>query len=374
MKKARLLVAASETSADLLYASGFLAPDPFIWFQVENCPPAIVINTLEYDRAVKQCRAGLEVFNREIFFPGGERDKTTGNLLVTIMNRSNIDTVEVPFDFPVLYADILREAGIKIICGETAFFPERNTKSPEEIAYITAGLRAAEAAELRVAEILSASIINADRTLSWQGRQLTSELLRFEIDVTLLRHGGNATSTIVAGGPQGAQPHNIGNGPLYANEPIVVDIFPRMNATGYWGDITRTFVKGQAPALVKKAFKAVLTARDEAKKIIRAGLKACDANDLAVRILSEHGFVTGRNEQGDFGFIHSLGHGVGLEIHEFPRLSRFNDAPLQVGQVVTVEPGLYYPEWGGIRLEDMVVVEENGCRCLNQIETVLEIA
>jgi len=373
MKKARLIVAVSENCADLLYASGFMAPDTFIWFRVDDHDPVIVINTLEYDRAVAQCGGNVRVINRETFFAEGESDKTTENLLVEIASRYGIDEIEVPRDFPVFLADALREAGIRVVCGSAVFFPERGVKTSAEIDFITAGLRAAEAAERRVASIIAESSVNPDKSLNWNGDVLTSERLRYEIDLILLQHGGIAVSTIVAGGVQGAQPHNIGTGPLYAGQPIVADIFPRIGKTGYWGDITRTFVKGKAPKKVKMAYEAVLAARDEAKNFIRAGVKACDAHNLAALIMKDRGFSTGRNKKGDFGFIHSLGHGVGLDIHEFPRLSRFNDQPLLAGQVVTVEPGLYYPEWGGIRIEDMVVVEENGCRCLNDIETFLEI-
>ncbi len=373
MKKARLIVAASETCADLLYASGFMAPDPFIWLQVEGLEPMIVINTLEYDRAVEQCRRGLAVVNRETFFSEGEGDKTTENLLVEITSHHGIDEVEIPRDFPVFYADAMREVGVRTVCAGAGFFPERACKNDDEIEAITAGLRAAEAAERRVAAILSEAPVNPDGTMTWDGEPLTSERMRFEVAVILLRHGGVAASTIVAGGAQGAQPHNAGSGPLYAGQPIVTDIFPRMTQNGYWGDITRTFVKGKAPKIVKQAFEAVRAARDEAKQMIRAGVKACEVHNLAALIMKDRGFPTGRNEKGDYGFIHSLGHGVGLEIHEYPRLSRFNDQPLEAGQVITVEPGLYYPEWGGIRIEDMVVVEKNGCRCLNDIDTFLEI-
>ena len=153
-----------------------------------------------------------------------------------------------------------------------------------------------------------------------------------------------------------------------------MDVFPRSMTSGYWGDLTRTMVKGKAPEVVKKAYAAVFEAREFAKTLIRPGAIPEDIHRAAEGVLEKHGFMTGRNDAGDFGFFHGLGHGVGLEIHEAPRLSLRNRTPLKGGEIITVEPGLYYPEWGGIRLEDMVYVESSGsCRCLTEVEDFLEI-
>jgi len=183
-----------------------------------------------------------------------------------------------------------------------------------------------------------------------------------------------ASGTICAGGSQSACPHDAGSGVLYAGTPIVMDVFPRSMTSGYWGDLTRTMVKGRAPEVVKRAYHAVLEAREHAKTLIRPGAVPEEIHNAAAAMLEKRGFLTGRNDVGDFGFFHGLGHGVGLEIHEAPRLSLRNRTPLKGGEIVTVEPGLYYPEWGGIRLEDMVYVEPSGaCRCLTQVEDFLEI-
>ena len=209
--------------------------------------------------------------------------------------------------------------------------------------------------------------------LYWNGNPLTSELLRAEIDVAMLRLGMLPTGTICAGGIQGSQPHNTGSGHLPADMPIVMDIFPRSAETGYWGDLTRTVVKGKASDLVKRAYDTVLLARESCKSAICAGANPAELHQLAVSIMEKAYFHTGHGEKGDFGFFHGLGHGVGLDIHESPRLSPRNPDVLKGGEVVTVEPGLYYPEWGGIRLEDLVYVTGDGCRCLTEIEDFLEI-
>ncbi len=373
MKTGRLIVAASETDSDILYASGFSAPDPFVWFDCENKKQGIILSSLEFGRALGSAKKGVEVLNSDDFFSEGETDKSTEKLLISLAQKLNIGKFEVPRNFPLFYADALRGEGIKVVAGESVFFKQRGCKSKLEIDYITEGLRAAEQAELRVADILSDATIASDSTLEWNGETLTSERLRYEIELKLLEFGGKSDMTIASSGKQSAEPHNIGTGPIYAGEPITVDIFPRISHTGYWGDITRTYVKGKAPEIVKRAYEAVKAANEEAKKMISAGVKACDVHIKARDVMASHGFETGRNDQGNYGFIHGLGHGVGLDIHEWPRLNASNDVPLKAGEVVTVEPGLYYPEWGGIRIEDMVVVEENGCRCLNSIDTYLEI-
>ena len=147
-----------------------------------------------------------------------------------------------------------------------------------------------------------------------------------------------------------------------------------MQSSGYFGDMTRTYVKHEAPAVVKKAFNAVVSARDEAKKFIKKGAIPSDIFKIADQVLIDNGFSTGRTQDGkNYGFFHSLGHGVGLEIHEAPRLSPSAFVPLRGGEIVTVEPGVYYPEWGGIRMEDIVVVEENSCRTITCMDDDFEL-
>jgi Xaa-Pro aminopeptidase len=189
----------------------------------------------------------------------------------------------------------------------------------------------------------------------------------------MMRLGGSSDFTIAACGSQASEPHNSGSGPIYANKTIILDIFPRVHKTGYWGDLTRTVVKGKASPIVTKAYNAVYEAREFAKTLIKPGAIPADIHNAAKNIMEKQGFKTGRQNGRNFGFFHGLGHSVGLEIHEKPALSPSGKEPLKGGEVLTVEPGLYYCEWGGIRLEDIVVVTSDGCRCLTQIENFLEI-
>lgn len=367
-KIARLIIASGENSPDMRYAAGFSTPDEFIWFEV-NGESGVICSPLEFSRAVKQARPDVTVYT-ESEFDGPDRI----TILKNLADRFHLDGFMVPPDFQLLLADKLREAGLIITTSEKVYFPNREFKSALELANIIKSQRAAEAGIRRAFEVLRQSRITSDGLIEWQGKILTSELLRSEIDVTIVRLGMALTGTICAGGVQGSQPHNIGQGPLLANWPIVMDIFPRSVETGYWGDLTRTVVKGKASDLVKKAFDAVLAARELGKSLVKVGAIPAEIHNAARHLMEEAGFHTGRNEDADYGFFHGLGHGVGLDIHESPRLSPRNSLPLRGGEVVTVEPGLYYPEWGGIRLEDLMFVEPEGAaRCLTEVETFLEI-
>lgn len=372
MKKCRLITASSD-SADMLYASKFNAPDPFVYYAIGR-DKGLIVSTLEYSRAQSETPAGIQVVNRDQFLSPDEKAVQMTELLLRLSRRNGVTAWEVPGDFPVKYADSLRAEGVEIKPAEGEFFPKREVKTQKEIDCIKEAMKVTENGMYRALDIIKQASVDSHDNLVWNGQVVTSEFIRSEIEVEALRGGGNAFGTIVACGPQGAQPHNHGSGPLKAGQSIIIDIFPRMQKTGYWGDLTRTVVKGKAPEVVRKAFEAVKTARDQSKKYVKAGVKGKKSYELALQILDEAGFPTGRKNDVDFGFIHGLGHGVGLEIHEFPRLSPASESLLKKGSVVTVEPGVYYPKWGGVRLEDMVVVQDYKCQTLTTIDTVLEIA
>ena len=368
-KIGKLIVGAGESSADMRYATGLSTPDAFIW-AAKGDDSIAVLSPLEFDRARQQAKPGVRLMP--------ERELGGGGRVETIVKLAELLKAEgflVPSDFPLHLADKLRGAGLALhAMREGNFFPEREFKSTAEAELVTSSLRAAEAGVERAVRVLADSSIAADGAIVYENAPLTSERLRAEIDTELLLHGTLPTGTICAGGVQGACPHNAGSGVLYANTPIVMDVFPRSVETGYWGDLTRTVLKGRAPQLVANAYRAVREAREHAKFLIRPGAIPEEIHRAAAAVLEKHGFHTGRGDGGEFGFFHGLGHGVGLEIHEAPRLSLRNRNALRGGEIVTVEPGLYYPEWGGIRLEDMVYVEAGGsCRCLTEIGDFLEI-
>ena len=367
MKKIiRLLIGSGENCADIRYAAGISTPDDFLFFSFgdERCA---VMSALEIDRARATAKPGVSVLT-ESELNGPDRL----NILRSIAERCGTGDFDVPEDFPLGIAERMREAGLTATPVKERFFPEREFKSPAEVAAVTAAQRAAEAGLARAMDILKRSSVSGE-FIRWGDRTLTSEILRAEIDCEILRAGMLPTGTICAGGAQGAQPHNAGSGPLRANAPIVMDIFPRSPETGYWGDLTRTVVKGRANDVVRRAYEAVLEAREYAKTMLRPGVHGAEIHCAAEAILERHGFVTGTDENGPFGFFHGLGHGVGLEIHENPRLSPRARTKLRGGEVVTVEPGLYYREWGGIRLEDLMHLGPDGPVCLTAAPDVPEL-
>jgi Xaa-Pro aminopeptidase len=193
------------------------------------------------------------------------------------------------------------------------------------------------------------------------------------IDCAILQACGLAANTIVAGGRQACDPHERGCGPLRAHEPVIIDIFPRAQKTGYFGDITRTVVRGRASEAMRKLYDTVLRGQKIAFQKFRANTPTGDAHRAVQEFFEQQGYKTGRHNGRMEGFFHGTGHGLGLEIHESPRVGATSTGTLKAGQVVTVEPGLYYPETGGVRLEDVALVTTNGARNLTRFEKVLEI-
>ena len=363
----RLLIGSGENCADIRYITGISTPDDFIFFEYQNRKCAI-LSVLEIDRARHAAKPGIETASDDEF--GG---KSRITIISGIAEACSCKNFIVPENFPFGLAEKMRNSGLTVIPEEKNFFPEREFKTSDEVSAVTAAQRAAEAGLARAVDILKSSTVSGG-FIHWQNKVLTSEMLRAEIDSEILHHNMLPTGTICAGGSQAAQPHNAGSGPLKANSPIVMDIFPRSPQSGYWGDLTRTVVKGKAAGIVRKAYDAVLEAREYCKKLIKPGMYGASIHCAAEAILEKHHFFTGNNEQGQFGFFHGLGHGVGLEIHEMPRLSPRAKTALKGGEVVTVEPGLYYPEWGGIRLEDLVWLSPEGKPvCLTQAPDFLEI-
>ncbi len=181
---------------------------------------------------------------------------------------------------------------------------------------------------------------------------------------------------IVAGGRMSAEPHEIGKGALLAGVPIVIDIYPRSKVTGYYADMSRTVCRGVAPVPLRDMYQAVAQAKEVAIAAVRPGFPVKELHLLAADSLAAAGFATGGTGtlfEYEYGFVHSLGHGLGQEVHEAPHINKTSEEVLEAGQVVTIEPGLYYPEIGGVRLEDMVLVTETGCVNLTNEKQQLEI-
>ena len=371
MKSAKFIYAAGSECSDLFFASGLLTPDPYIWFENQE-ERAVILSALEYGRGLKECREGVAVYPLEEFFDKGKVSSTV-EVMCKMAKRFEIEQFTVPYDFPLGLAEKARNSGLIIVPVEGVFFPEREFKSEDEVRKISDAMRITEDAMQTAIRMIADSSVDNSGQLVLDGKVLCSEDVRREIEIRIMRNGGVGSDTIVACGPQGADPHCCGYGPLLAGKTIIIDIFPKVTVTGYYGDLTRTVVKGKAPSIVQKAYDAVKSVRDKAKSELKAGVIPADIHKKTLKRLSSYGFDTGKNDQGNYGFFHGLGHGLGLDVHEAPRLSPANTQPLQGGEVVTVEPGVYYPEWGGIRLEDVVVIRPDSCKYLTHIDSILEI-
>jgi len=370
-----LVISAPQHDAAAYHLSGFLAPDPVICLRAAG-RKYLAVSALEYRRAEKEAPVDelvsfdeLELVKLAEELKSGARAfaAAAANLIQRVGAAGS--PVAVPSQFGVAYADELRARGLRVEPDGRLFTELRRGKKPVEVSHIEEAQRAVEEACAHALGILEEAEVSSDGALRWHGETLTSEILRSEIDVELLRRGCTADEgTIAAGGAQAADPHESGHGPLRAGEAIIVDIFPRGLEGRYYADMTRTFVKGEPDEGLQEMYDAVLEAQETALSMIRAGVNGRDVHDKVSDILHERGYKTGKHDQKPAeplteGFFHGTGHGVGLEVHEAPRVSTA-DEKLKAGDVVTVEPGVYEPGVGGVRIEDLVVVTEDGCRNL----------
>ena len=371
-KPARLIVAASETDPDMLYATRFWAPDPFIFLQ-RNGKRTLVLSDLEIDRGRKQADADEFVMFSELEREVQGNSKTAPpyeKVLAHFLTKRGVKSATVPANFPLRYAEELGRKRIRVRATNGLFWPEREAKSNKEVEMMGRALRITETGLRRAIDVLKASKRGAGKRLRWSGKTLTSEMLRAEIDSAILRAGGIPMGTIVAGGDQACDPHERGHGPLYADSLIILDVFPRDAKSGYFGDMTRTVLRGRASDAQRELWQAVKAGQALALKSIKAGVDGMRIHKAIQQFFASRGFPTEIRNGRRVGFFHGTGHGLGLEIHEHPRLQK---VVLKDRQVLTVEPGLYYPGLGGVRLEDVVLVTKKGCRILSRFPKQLEI-
>jgi len=353
-----ILIHSAENSANLRYLCGTELPEAALFIRTGS-RGTLVVSEMEYSRMRRTVKRGITVVHPEMIGSSWKSGPVDW-----IKNITGQKKLTGSADFPLGLAGKLERAGFQIKIDEVPLCPQREIKTATEISAVKNSQRAAVAAMNAAIKQIASAEIGKDGILRCGKIVLTSEIVRATICHTLLDHDCIATETIVAGGPHSADPHERGTGPLRAGQPIVLDIFPRSTATGYWGDLTRTVCRGPAPAELKKMYAAVKAAHTAALKAVKAGAWADDVHAAAAGELDRRGFKTGAVNGVPQGFIHGTGHGVGLEIHEAPRVSSANRQRLQAGMIITIEPGLYYPHIGGIRTEDTVGVTKDGYQML----------
>ncbi|HUR44423.1 MAG TPA: Xaa-Pro peptidase family protein [Candidatus Saccharimonadales bacterium] len=370
-----LMFADSERDANMLYAVRMFMPDPFIYLRLQGkCH--MVVSDLELDRSRREaphCRVlPLSQMLRSMA-KAGKKKYGLPHVIRDLMRQKRLQKICVPDNFPLKLARQLRDLKVKVKLLDGPFFPQREVKSAKEVKKISAALLMAEVGLSEGINVLRNSKIGRNRKLMYHNVPLTCEKLRSVIDTAVLQAGGLPANTIVAGGKQGCDPHERGRGRLFAHEPIILDVFPRSQKTGYFGDITRTVVRGRASETVREMYDAVERAQDLALQTMRSRVSCRLIHEKLVSFFEKEGFKTGRVNGRMQGFFHGTGHGLGLELHEDPTMNASAERVLQSGHVVTVEPGLYYPEVGGVRLEDVAVVTSTKPRNLTQFEKTLEV-
>ena len=321
MKKDTLLIIdTTENNADLLYRTNFFVPDPVIYIEHKG-EKILVLSDLEIDRgkdnATVDTVLSLSEYQRRLSSKKRKRLRFV-DIVDEVLKDLKIKKVLVPGMFSIKYADELRKRGYKIkVSEEEPFFKERLKKTPQEVNSLKDALRkTARAMDLAIRMVASSEIRR--NKLYMNGQVLTSEKVKGEISAELSRMGYNASHTIVASGVHSSMPHHSGEGPIFADKPLVIDIFPRSQDTGYFGDMTRTVIRGEPSEKLVKMYNTVLNGQKLGISMIRDGVKSKDVHSAIVEYFNESGFETGNLNGKQQGFIHSTGHGLGLEIPWLP--------------------------------------------------------
>ncbi|MBI4374120.1 MAG: aminopeptidase P family protein [Deltaproteobacteria bacterium] len=371
--KAKLIIASSENCADLFWATRFSVPDPIVFIQIGG-KKMLIASDLEFGRAQKEAAVDQVLSYSQLqkkLYQLGKKKVLELDILEHLLKGKGVREIEVPSYFPIRYAKALEGRRFRLHPMPDPFFPERQFKTKEEKNQIVKSLRSTERAIRFAIETIKKTKVRSQK-LYLGGTLLTSDLLRKMMELKMMEDGCLGRHTIVASGRQAADPHCIGNGPLYPNQTIVLDVFPKSIKSGYYGDITRTVFKGRAPDRLKEMYNAVKEAQRKGISMVRHGVDGSKVHRAVQAVLESHGFKTGYDNGRPEGFIHGTGHGLGLDIHEPPRVNRFPEK-LKTGYVVTVEPGLYYEKLGGIRIEDVVYVTRNGCEVLTKLPRQFEV-
>ena len=376
-----LLFGDSRSHPNIFYRSGFDAGDPFVVVD-EGGRRTLWVGSMEVGRARKEALPGVRVRSMSELKPRVEALRAQGvkgwtALLAAICQEHGLQRVAVERTFPVLEAQELRAQGITLDVSPDLYVAQRRIKTNREIKAIERTMAAAADAVQRAVDVIAAAEIRRG-ILYRNGRPLSGEDLVRIVETRLLELGCGAEASICCGGPDNADPHRATSEVLRAGLPIVLDIFPYDKKTHYWGDMTRTVVRGTPSAELRRMYDAVLEAQLAGIAATRPGVTGAEVHQAVAAVLARHGYGTVGTEPYDSiksaaTMVHSTGHGVGLEVHEDPRVAAKADEVLKPGDVITIEPGLYDPRLGGIRIEDTLVVTPDGCRNLTHMAKVFEL-
>jgi Xaa-Pro aminopeptidase len=365
-----LIFADSVTSPEMRHEVPVVIPDPFLYAEKDG-KRYVVSAAFEVDR-VKEIGIEGSPWEHygydELIATGLPREEIVWkHVNLNACRELGITDAVVPRSFPTLAADHLRENGITLEPDHKFFADRRRVKNEAELEGIRKAQKAAEAA-MGAARDLIFRAEPSNGEVKVDGETLTSERLKATIRRVFSEHGVSGDDFIVSHGAQTAIGHELGHGPIAPNEPIVIDLWPKDPDSACYADMTRTYVVGEAPEELVKYHGLVKEALDQSFAATKAGVAGSAVYTLVCELFEEHGQKTSLSkapgEVLEEGFFHGLGHGVGLEVHEAPSLGRGGTGDLVAGDVVTLEPGLYRPGFGGCRLEDLILVTENGAENL----------
>ena len=357
-----ILIPSGEDDADFMYATGF-AVETALYIRFAEGDDVLVTSPLEIDRARVQSKASRKLLLDEAGFEERGPFVSYARLAAKLLRERGLESARVSPRLQAGYLEELRATGLDIEVDRGLFQAARRHKSPEEALFIEASQRAAEAAVVEVVSQLAQADIRAG--ILWlDDSLLTSERLYARASLLLGERGFVCPDMIIAGSPECAMPHFRGEGAIRAGAPVIIDIFPSSRTSHYHGDLTRTVVLGEIPDQVRRMHAAVLQALDAGIESIKTGASGREVHHAVCQVLVDRGYGTStKGFEGTTGLakmIHSTGHGVGLEVHEDPALRGPDENTLLEGDVVTVEPGLYLPGLGGVRIEDTGMVTGDG--------------
>ena len=360
-----LIYADSIKSADMRHEVPIPVPDAFLYGE-RNGSRHVLAHSME---TARMGGLGLELHPPEeygfdeLVKSGMPRDQIRVELVRRACEAWGIDDAVVPPAFPLEIADALRESGVQVGADRELFAQRRRVKTGPQLEGVRRAQRAAEAGMAAARDLLRRARPEHG-ILAVDGEPLTSERVKLELERVFSQHECSADEMIVSHGPQSAIGHHMGEGPISPGEPVIIDIWPRDRESGCYADMTRTFVVGEPPPEIAEWHGLVLESLQRSMAEMRPGAQDKHVNDVASEVFERAGHKTARSKEpgkplGE-GFYNGLGHGVGLEVHEEPVLGILAKDELVAGDVITVEPGLYRPDIGGVRLEDLVLVTENG--------------
>jgi Xaa-Pro aminopeptidase len=374
-----LIVADTRRSPELRHEIPLMVPDPFLYAEVGG-KRHVAVGSMER-RRIEDLGLGIEVTPLEelgldeLVRQGLNEDTLFRELHLRACREFGLERALVPDEFPAGTADHLRAAGIELAVDPQLFKQRRRVKNEAELAGIRRAQRAAEAAMSAAVDALRAARPQ-DGVLVLDGETLTCELLKRLVDEAFVRHGAAAEESIVSHGAQTAVGHDLGSGAVATDDVVLLDLFPVDKESGCYADMTRTFAVGSVSAEIREYHGLVRQALELAVAAVRPGVDGKEIHRLVCDLFHEHGYQTqlhkAEGEVIEDGFYHGTGHGVGLAVHEAPYLGRIGH-DLVAGDVITIEPGLYRRGFGGVRLEDLLLVTEDGSEVLTDFPYELEI-